>query len=455
MKKLLSANGLIPHFAGPPALKGAVKSSNLFRLSLIILLLPLGQGVLFSQSYCGSSRYDTEIFPSVTTTSNIQYGQNLNLNGNNVNLLMDIYQPSGDVAAIRPVIVFAHGGSFIGGSKTDAYAVDFCTRFAKRGYVTASIDYRLGMGFPINQANATKAVWRATQDMKAAVRFFRKDAATTNTYKTDPNFIFVGGYSAGAFMAIHHAYLDQSSEVPVAIDTTTLGGLEGNSGNPGYSSAINAVLNFAGAVGDTSWMYWGDEPMVTAQGDNDGTVPYCTNMIYVSGFPIMVVSGGGSMKIRCFNQGIENPIHTFYGEDHCAAVGTSGCPAANMDSSSSIVSDFVYKQLGCTPSGNPAVYINNQTCNPLATGIGEVAAIGAAAVFPNPSSENIMLTLSNVKGNKFSGKICDMTGRKLQQFNFSGNEFLIERKNLPEGIYFLKLNSDAGESFTTKIIFTE
>ena len=194
------------------------------------------------------------------------------------------------------------------------------------------------MGFPINQANAQKAVWRATQDMKAAVRFFRKDAATTNTYKTDPNFIFVGGYSAGAFMAVQYAYLDQSSEVPAAIDTTTLGGLEGNSGNPGYCSAINGVLNLAGAVGDTSWMQPGDEPMVTAQGDNDATVPYCTAMIYVSGFPIMVVSGGGTMHIRCFHQGIENPIHTYYGQDHPAdvrhrgAAGALPLPAARYES---------------------------------------------------------------------------------------------------------------------------
>src|ERR1035437_1260110 len=168
---------------------------------------------LFAQSYCGTSRYDSEIFTNVTTTSNVVYGSNADLNGSAVSLTMDIYQPTGDVATQRPVIIFAHGGSFIGGTKTDADEVALATRFAKRGYLTASISYRLGMGFPINQTGATKAVWRAVQDMKAAVRFFRKDAATTNTYKADPNYIFVGGYSAGAFMAVHYAYLDQPSEI--------------------------------------------------------------------------------------------------------------------------------------------------------------------------------------------------------------------------------------------------
>ena len=49
------------------------------------------------------------------------------------------------------------------------------------GYVTASIEYRLGM-FPIDSVNAIKAVLRATQDMKAAVRWFRQDAAGANAH---------------------------------------------------------------------------------------------------------------------------------------------------------------------------------------------------------------------------------------------------------------------------------
>ncbi|HEY4799712.1 MAG TPA: alpha/beta hydrolase, partial [Bacteroidia bacterium] len=239
---------------------------------------------MFAQTYCGSSRYDTVVFSTVTTTSNVVYGYNTTNSGTGDTLKMDIYQPAGDVATMRPVIVFAHGGSFIGGSKTDSYAVDFATRFAKRGYVVASIDYRLGMSFPINAANGTNAVWRATQDMKAAIRFFRKDAATTNTYKIDPNYIFAGGYSAGAFMAVHHAYLDKVSEIPASVDTTVVGGFEGSSGNPGYSSKVKAIVNLAGAIGDSSWINTGDIPMVTLQGNNDNTVPYCKAVIVVSGF---------------------------------------------------------------------------------------------------------------------------------------------------------------------------
>ena len=419
--------------------------------TLLLLTSPFLVTTLFAQNYCGSARYDTEVYTTVTTTSNVVYGQNLNVNNSMQTLTMDIYEPTGDTALRRPVIVFAHGGSFIGGSKTDAEQVTLATRFAKRGYVTCSIDYRLGMGFPINQANAQKAVWRATQDMKAAVRFFRKDAATTNTYKVDSNFIFVGGYSAGAFMAVQYAYLDQPSEIPAAIDTTTnLGGLEGNSGNSGYSSRISGVINLAGAVGDTSWMYPGDEPMVTAQGDNDATVPYCKAMIYVSGFPIMVVCGGGAMRVRTFNAGIENPMYTYYGQGHSADVS----PTDNMDSTIALVSNFVYMRLGCTPTSNPNNYINNQSCNPSLTGIDAIDLNDAnVSVFPNPSIENVFFTLENAKGKNFSGEMYNITGKAVRKFETSSSTVEVKRGDLPSGVYSLKIISDANEVFIAKILF--
>ncbi len=422
--------------------------------------------ILFAQTYCGTSRYDTVVFSAVTTASNVVYGFNTTNSGAGDTLKMDIYQPTGDVAVKRPLIVFAHGGSFIGGSKTDSYAIDFCTRFAKRGYVAVSIDYRLGMSFPFNQANGQKAVWRATQDMKAAVRFFRKDAATANTYKIDPDYIFGAGYSAGAFMAVQYAYLDRSSEVPSGIDTVALGGLEGNSGNPGYCSRINAVVNLAGAVGDTSWIQPGDEPMITAQGDADGTVPYCTAMIYVSGFAIMPVSGGGTMNVRAYHIGLTNPIHTYYAQDHDADVN-----ATNMDSTTILVSDFLYRQLGCNMTGGVR-YTNHQTCVP-GSGIDNVMALFTndpcpnsgvnewvlnsenVSLFPNPASENVTVTLKDVQGRNFSVELSDISGRIVRQFSVSGDGFTVQRKNLEDGIYFMRLTSNKNESFAAKILFAK
>lgn len=117
-------------------------------------------------------------------------------------------------------------------NKNDLDVQRLSEHFSKRGYVCASINYRLGISFPYNEANTTSTVFRAVQDLKAAIRFFRKDAATANEYKIDPNIIFAGGSSAGAFTALHLAYLNEYSELPSTIDTSILGDIEGNSGNP-------------------------------------------------------------------------------------------------------------------------------------------------------------------------------------------------------------------------------
>ena len=61
-----------------------------------------------------------------------------------------------------------------------------CEYFARRGYVAASIDYRLydGVLFPTPDSLVmADEMLKAVSDMKAAVRFFREDADQSNIYK--------------------------------------------------------------------------------------------------------------------------------------------------------------------------------------------------------------------------------------------------------------------------------
>ena len=211
--------------------------------TMIVALISINQ----TNAQC-NGRYQSDIYTNVDVTSNIQYGSNVDLDMNNVNLMMDIYQPQGDTASIRPLIIFAHGGSFLGGTKTDADIVYFCTEMAKKGYVCASITYRLaGSAFDlISEETTVKVVFNAIQDGKAAIRFFRQDAATTNTYKIDPNQIFIGGTSAGGILGINLTYMDNISKLTPQWQTWAgdIGGLEGNSGNPGYCSRSNGTFGF-------------------------------------------------------------------------------------------------------------------------------------------------------------------------------------------------------------------
>ncbi|MFM7218520.1 MAG: alpha/beta hydrolase fold domain-containing protein [Bacteroidota bacterium] len=349
-------------------------------LTLLCIISVITVSASFAQTVvdCNSGRFDTEVFQTLTTTTNLPYGSALNSSGTYTQLLLNVYEPAGDTAATRPLIVWAHGGSFVTGTRTDPDIVSLCQSFAKRGYVCASIEYRLGIPFPPSQLGATQAVYRATQDMKAAVRYFRKDAATTNTFRIDPSTIFVGGSSAGGFMALQHAYLDDASEIPAGIDTVALGNLEGNSGNPGYPSEINAVVNLCGALGDKNYLQPGDEPLCSMHGTTDNTVPYATSTIYLYGvYPIMVIDGSYSVNERADLIGVPNVMYTYYGAGHVPYLSNS----AYMDTTVRFVSNFLYGQLGCSPT-DPTPLPNTF----LSTAVQDVSTASKVDVFPNPSS---------------------------------------------------------------------
>lgn len=142
-----------------------------------------------SSAQCDGDRFFNQVFNDYTETTNITYGENIDYLGINTQLLLDVYQPVGDAETSRPLIILVHGGSFVGGSKDGADVTSLAADFAKMGYVVASINYRLGINiFIALEISATEAVVRGYHDAKAAVRFFRKDAAENgNTYNINPS----------------------------------------------------------------------------------------------------------------------------------------------------------------------------------------------------------------------------------------------------------------------------
>jgi len=75
---------------------------------------------------------------------NLSYGVETDYAGNLTTLVLDIYKPVGDSNCARPVIVLVHGGAWIGGSKEDFNMVAMSRELAKKGWVVANINYRLG-----------------------------------------------------------------------------------------------------------------------------------------------------------------------------------------------------------------------------------------------------------------------------------------------------------------------
>ncbi len=103
--------------------------------------------------YCGSdTRYtELEYFDSteITTGANIQFGIANDHMGNADTLLMDLYYPNLgiDSSPKRPFIMLFHGGGFSSGDKQSGDIKDLCILMARRGFVCASVNYRIGYDF--------------------------------------------------------------------------------------------------------------------------------------------------------------------------------------------------------------------------------------------------------------------------------------------------------------------
>jgi len=104
------------------------------QLLTLFSVIFLSTTILRAQDPCASGRYAETVFTQFNLTSNLTYGQNNNWANSNTTLKLDFYEPANDPLAARPLIIWVHGGSFIGGSKTDPDVKALSERFAKKGY---------------------------------------------------------------------------------------------------------------------------------------------------------------------------------------------------------------------------------------------------------------------------------------------------------------------------------
>ncbi|MBI4869300.1 MAG: alpha/beta hydrolase [Candidatus Wallbacteria bacterium] len=154
------------------------------------------------------------VIPGVRVDANVEYGR-----AGWESLKLDLYQPSRRPRRPVPAVLFIHGGGWALGDKAEG---TFAGYLATRGYVVASINYRLCWlaKFPA-----------AVEDCKAAVRWMRANARRLSV---DPERIGVWGASAGGHLAMMVGCAGREA------------GLEGSSGTPGISSHVNAVVSYFG-----------------------------------------------------------------------------------------------------------------------------------------------------------------------------------------------------------------
>jgi len=390
-----------------------------------LLLCLLNAGLLSAQNPgCDGVRYKADVFTGVKKTT-VEYAPTIGQTGFPLNLSMDVYEPIGDNLSARPVVILEHGGSFIFGDKS--LMQPYCELLARKGYVAASIQYRLFpfflLGIPDSFDIMDTAV-KAVGDMKAAVRYFREDAATANLFHADPANIFIGGYSAGAVAALHTAYLDDNDVLPAFIETLLVnnGGLEGSSGttsNFTYSSESKAVVNMSGGLYRREWINAPGIPMVSIHGTADATVPYLSGLAA----NIAYLEGSGLLHPQAEAAGVWNNLLTVPGGGHTDIYGQPQFAAQlaefwvnATDLLESLTCQIVLVQLPISLASpdNMVVYPNPATAN------------GTAIMLPAP------MKIADVT-------ILDATGRViLTRKNYRSQEKL-ELKGLPNGVYSVQV----------------
>ena len=165
-----------------------------------------------------------------------------------LSLDMDIYIPKADTLEKRPLIMLIHGGAFFIGDKATMPYQKWCTHFASLGYVCVSINYR--MGFRVNSKAILRTAYQATQDAHAAMRYL---LSKREVYRIDPDYLFVGGASAGSITALNLAYMRNENRPAASYSSMfldDLGDIETSGNEYTNSFKIRAIANMWGSIFD-------------------------------------------------------------------------------------------------------------------------------------------------------------------------------------------------------------
>ncbi|MCB0706172.1 MAG: T9SS type A sorting domain-containing protein [Saprospiraceae bacterium] len=513
-------------------------------------------------------RYLDELFTDVTVTSNVVYGVNatiLLISDPNVGeaipqpLIMNVYEPTGDTETERPLVIYLHTGNFlpqpafcsIGGQLIDDVLVEISTRLAKRGYVVATIDYRLGWN-PVASTQSERtltlinAAYRGVQDIRTCIRYFKKDVVEgTNQFGVDTSRITVWGQGTGGYASLAAATIDQYEDivlpkftfdfmgipVPMVIPAVN-GDIYGTSvgivpaGTPppftvgdtlcypnhvGYNSDFQLCVNMGGALGDISWLDASDPPMISFHVPNDSLAPYTEGILIVPTTGDLVVEVQGSYVIQQEVKALGNNA-VFAGQDwndeYTAAANlvndgadglfpfvypvfpdptnppngviTVSAPwewwdqAAYTDVYCLLNQDFDLNTIGL--AGNPLMsetqgmayvdsimgYFLPRACLALDLGCDISAFVSTQEVLtaaqvnlemrPNPATQEVYLE-SGQDSPMLDVMVYDLSGRLLQShMNQHTNEFILDRNNLPTGMYLVKIRFEKG-MITQKLIY--
>lgn len=191
-------------------------------------------------------------------------------------LLAHVFLPAGPTAPAkaRPALALFHGGGWVFGKPEEFFPA--CARFAARGTVAVSFQYRLSRLPDGSYPDPAVSLVECVLDARSALRWLRAHAAD---FGIDPARIVSGGQSAGGQLALSTALCDDLNE---ATDDLTVSPM------PAalllFSSNVNTVEAWADfLMGPRRTEIWtvspyhnlrsGLPPMLAFHGEEDDQVP--------------------------------------------------------------------------------------------------------------------------------------------------------------------------------------
>jgi hypothetical protein len=301
----------------------------------------------------------------------------------------------------------------------------------------ANTDYRYGWNpaLPTEPERATsliKAAFRGIQDVKAAIRFLRKDYEMGgNTYGIDTSRIILCGQGTGGWIATCLNSLDKLEELQLPkfldavtsmplLDTAIEGDWFGYGGRPtnnmvnhkGYSSDHDMILNMGGAIGDLSWLQAGDKPIVAVHGNLDAVARFTTGNLTTTGVNVVSnISGSHDVVAKANMLGNNNSIPNLYDPYTVAAKRASnnliGTADFSGDTITASVDNLFPFNTGNPGEGAPWDFWDSTLINQLAVGafgptVGPVQANAALATSlqtnPNMSMNKAMAYVDSTLG---------------------------------------------------------
>lgn len=393
---------------------------------ILIVFVAFFYSALHAQE-CGN-RYYFRIFAQTKVSRDIYYGENLDANGKTKVLKFDVYEPFNDNNRKRMVLVMMHGGAYWSGDKDHGQCKFLGEDLSKMGYVVISPQYRYEPTFLslLNEEKMVKAVARGTQDAKAMLRYLYKDVRENgNTWGIDTNLIFVGGASAGSFNALHAAYLDNDDELPQQWWDwiNEAGGIDGNSGNPGYPAKVKGVINISGALARKEILDNETIPFLSVHDVGDPQIPFGTGKPY--NIPLLpTVDGSSTLHVKANELGLYNPFLIIPGNGHTSYEELGIRVQPNYDSTFKYIRDFMY-----------TLYCDSRTI----TGV-QLSELSDMLIYPNPSRGTFRINGSadQTFANNLKISIFNLSGsmlKEINQYQF-GQEIVAD---LPSGQYHLIL----------------